>query len=72
VEQARSKITDLNAPETPDMSILHRILKRDPHTKRAVIMGMDIILGGVDTVISSYIIIHIYYNFPDRPQILPP
>jgi len=50
VEQARSKIKDLNAPETPDMSVLHRILKRDPHTKRAVIMGMDIMLAGVDTV----------------------
>jgi len=50
VEQARRKIKDLDGPETPEMSVLHRILKRDPHTKRAVIMGMDLVMAGVDTV----------------------
>jgi len=53
VEQARSKVKDLDAPETPDMSVLHRILKRDPDSKRAVIMGMDILMAGTDTVSSK-------------------
>jgi hypothetical protein len=49
VEQARSKI-EVGVAESDDMSVLHRILQRDPCTKRAVIAGMDIILAGVDTV----------------------
>jgi hypothetical protein len=49
VEQARSKI-EVGVAESDDMSVLHRILQRDPSTKRAVIAGMDIILAGVDTV----------------------
>ncbi|CAB3362184.1 Hypothetical predicted protein [Cloeon dipterum] len=48
VELASAKF-DFDAPETSDMSVLQRILKRDPNTKRAVIMGMDILFGGVDT-----------------------
>jgi hypothetical protein len=53
VEQARSKIK-VGVAESDDMSVLHRILQRDPSTKRAVIAGMDIILAGVDTVCRFY------------------
>ncbi|XP_065345992.1 uncharacterized protein LOC135943381 [Cloeon dipterum] len=60
VKQAMSKMGDLNAPETPNMSVLQRILKRDPHVKRAVITGMDIILAGVDTTSNSAAMI-LYY-----------
>ncbi|CAB3362181.1 Hypothetical predicted protein [Cloeon dipterum] len=49
VTQASAKFGDLSSSQTSDMSVLQRILKRDPNTKRAVIMGMDIIFGGVDS-----------------------
>ncbi|CAB3362650.1 Hypothetical predicted protein [Cloeon dipterum] len=49
VDQARSKFGDLSATETPEMSVLQRILKRDQSSKRAVIMCMDMIFAGVDT-----------------------
>ncbi|XP_059477794.1 probable cytochrome P450 49a1 [Neocloeon triangulifer] len=60
VEQAMQKIGDLNAPETPDSSFLHRILKREPSKKRAVILGMDTILAGVDTTANSAAMV-LYY-----------
>ncbi|CAB3362649.1 Hypothetical predicted protein [Cloeon dipterum] len=60
VKQAMRKMGDINAPETPNMSVLQRILKRDPHVKRAVITGMDIILAGVDTTSNSAAMI-LYY-----------
>ncbi|CAB3366881.1 Hypothetical predicted protein [Cloeon dipterum] len=49
VERAREKDLKTKTTDTSNMSVLQRILQRDSNTKRAVIMGMDIIFGGVDS-----------------------
>jgi Cytochrome P450 len=49
VQQAmeRSK----NRPEGTEPSALERLLKRDPNPTRAVIMALDMLMAGIDTVI---------------------
>jgi hypothetical protein len=51
VQQAieRSK----NRPEGTEPSALERLLKRDPNPTRAVIMALDMLMAGIDTVINK-------------------
>jgi len=40
--------------EETEPSALERLLKRDPNPSRAVIMAIDMLMGGIDTVRPKY------------------
>jgi len=49
VQQAMERLK--NRPEGTEPSALERLLKRDPNPTRAVIMALDMLMAGIDTVI---------------------
>jgi hypothetical protein len=58
IAQAMERMKQRNKNSETEPSVLERFLERDPNTTRAVIMALDMLLAGVDTVI-----IFICYNY---------
>jgi hypothetical protein len=50
ITTAQEKLKNSNVHDEKEMSVLEKLLIKDPDPKKAVVMAMDMMMAGIDTV----------------------